>query len=255
MSSTTPNDLRAIAAAVARQVGSEVVRRRRGDFSWTTKSSASDVVTEIDTWAEAEVVRLISEQRSDDGFLGEEGTSTTGTSGVRWVIDPVDGTTNLLYDLPGYSVSIAAEIDGVVLAGAVCDPIRSEVFAAAVGGGATLDGMPIRASEKADLPTSLIGTGFSYLAEQRVAQADQLRTVLAEVRDIRRIGGAALDLCSVACGRYDGCYERGLSPWDSAAGALIAREAGARVTEGELTIAAAPGIAEALFDLLERIGA
>lgn len=255
MNQPTPGELRMIAESVAHQVGTEVLRRRQSEFSWTTKSSASDVVTEIDTWAEAEVVRLIAEHRPDDGFFGEEGTRTSGTTEIRWVIDPVDGTTNLLYDLPGYSVSIAAECDGVVVAGAVCDPIRDEVFAAASNDGATLNGKTIRTSDKADLPTALIGTGFSYLAEQRVIQADQLRTVLAEVRDIRRIGGAALDLCSVACGRYDACYERGLSPWDSAAGALIASAAGATVSEGDLTVAAAPGIAKAFFELLERVGA
>ena len=251
----SPEQLRQLASTIAKSVGTEVGHRRTNDFTWTTKSSATDVVTEIDTWCEEEVVRRISESRPDDGFLGEEGTSTVGTSGVRWVIDPVDGTTNLLYDLPGYGVSIAAQIDEVTVAGAVFDPIRDELFSGAIGEGATLDGGAIRASDKSDLATALVGTGFSYLADGRREQAEQLVSIISQVRDIRRIGGAALDLCSVACGRLDASYERGLSPWDSAAGVLIAREAGAHAVEGPLTIAAAPGIAEAFVLMLESVGA
>ena len=168
-----------LASTIAKSVGTEVRHRRANDFTWTTKSSTTDVVTEIDTWCEEEVVRRISESRPDDGFLGEEGTSTVGTSGVRWVIDPVDGTTNLLYDLPGYGVSIAAQIDEVTVAGAVFDPIRDEMFSGAIGEGATLDGRAIRASDKSDLATALVGTGFSYLADGRTEQAEQLVTIIS----------------------------------------------------------------------------
>lgn len=248
-------ELRDLAASVAEIVGREVGLRRVRIGSVTTKSASGDVVTDIDTWSEEAVVQRISAVRPDDGFLGEEGTSTAGRTGIRWVIDPVDGTTNLLYDLPGYSVSIAAEVAGTAVAGAVYDPIRDELFAAATGEGATRNRIPIGVTDKTDLSTSLIGTGFSYLPENRVRQAQQLCTIIPEVRDIRRFGGAAIDLCSVACGRFDGWYERGLSPWDSAAGALIAIEAGAVVTDGDLTIAAAPGIDDALRELLERVGA
>lgn len=250
-----PVELRELAGNVAREVGREVLRRRQGSFSWETKSSPTDVVTEIDIWAEREVVAKIAALRPDDGFLGEEGTSRPGTTGLIWVIDPVDGTTNLFYDLPGYGVSIAASIDEEVVAGAVFDPIRDELFTSAKGRGATRNGDAISVSSKTDLSTSLIGTGFSYYAEERIGQVESLVKIIPLIRDIRRAGGAALDLCYVACGRLDACYERGLSRWDSAAGALIAAEAGAKVLEGELTAAAAPGIADALFDLLADVDA
>jgi myo-inositol-1(or 4)-monophosphatase len=248
-------EFRRIAETLAEVVGLEAGDRRQDDFSWSTKSSISDVVTEIDTWAEDEIVRRVCELRPNDGFLGEEGTSTPGTTGVLWVIDPIDGTTNLLYDIPGYSVSIAVQVEGTTVAGAVFDPVRREVFSAAAGGGATRNGDAITASTASELSVSLIGTGFSYRAEQRRDQAKVLATVLPAVRDIRRMGGAALDLCAVACGRLDASYERGLSPWDSAAGALIALEAGAIVDDRELTWTSAPGIADAFRALLTSAGA
>lgn len=244
-----------MAEAVAATVGREVAIRRKGEFVWTTKSSNSDVVTEIDTWSEETVVAMLSERRPDDGFLGEEGTSHQGTSGITWVIDPVDGTTNLLYDLQGYSVSIAARTNDEVVAGAVFDPVRDELFSAGLGQGASLDGAPISVAPITDLSVALVGTGFSYLADKRREQAESLMTLLPQVRDIRRAGGAAMMLCEVAAGRLDACYERGLSPWDSAAGALIAAEAGAITHEGELVYAAAPGIAEPFIALLETMGA
>ncbi|MFT7476231.1 MAG: myo-inositol-1(or 4)-monophosphatase [Verrucomicrobiales bacterium] len=248
---TEAAELRTIAEMVARTVGGEVAMKRRGDFTWSTKSSTSDVVTEIDTWAELAVVEQISALRPGDGFLGEEGTDTKGSTGIRWVIDPVDGTTNLLYDIPGYSVSIAAEVDGVSVAGAVFDPVRVELFSGAVGHGATRNGDAISVSEATDLETALVGTGFSYLTDRRREQAVSLQFLLPAVRDIRRLGGAALDLCAVACGRTDAFYETGLSPWDSAAGALIAAEAGAIVETGDLTWACGPGLAEAFVALLD----
>lgn len=246
---------REIAGDIATTVGREVADRRDGDFEWKTKSSVSDIVTEIDTWAENEIVRRIIELRPHDGLLGEEGTSTPGTTGAVWVIDPVDGTTNLLYDIPGYSISIGVQVEGSTVAGAVFDPVRDELFSASQGGTATRNGATIRASSATELSSSLVVTGFSYRAEQHRAQAVTLETVLPEVRDIRRLGGAALDLCSVACGRVDAFYERGLSPWDSAAGALIAAEAGATVDDRELTWASGPGIADAFRELLLRAGA
>lgn len=255
MTSPDLTELRSIAVDASARIGGEVAKRRQVDFSWSTKSSRSDVVTEIDTWSELAIVDDISKRRPDDGFLGEEGTSRPSRSGVTWIIDPVDGTTNLLYDLPGYSVSIAAEFEGSVIAGAVYDPIRLEVFSAATAQGATRDGDPISVSTKADLETALVGIGFSYDADQRVRQAEQLREILPVVRDVRRMGGAALDLCSVACGRLDAYFERGLSPWDSAAGGLISSEAGADVTTGDLTTAATPGIAKAFQQLLTDVGA
>lgn len=244
-----------IAAEIATEVGEQVIDRRSAGFEWSTKSTSADVVTEIDTWAEEEIVRRITVARPNDGLLGEEGASSQGTTGVVWVIDPIDGTTNLLYDLPGYGVSIAAQVEGRTVAGAVYDPVRLELFAAASGGGATRNDHPISPSAATDLSTALVATGFSYQPEMRRSQAVVLHTVLPAVRDIRRSGGAALDLCAVACGRVDAEFERGLSPWDSAAGALIATEAGAIVEDRELTWASAPGIAEAFRDLLRTAGA
>jgi len=189
--------------------------------------------------------------------VGEEGTDVTGTTGVCWIVDPLDGTTNFLYGLPGFGVSIAAEVDGTVVAGVVLDAVRGELFAATLGGGATRNGTSIHASAATDLSLALVATGFSYDATRRARQAAVLVEVLPHVRDIRRFGAAAVDLCSVACGRVDGYYERWLAPWDLAAGGLIAREAGAVVTDFDggparagAVVAAPPAIAPALRDLL-----
>lgn len=231
----------------------------RSNISVETKSSMTDMVTEIDRWSEATIVDTIAALRPADGFLGEEGASLPSETGVVWVIDPIDGTTNFLYDLPGFSISIAARVDGVDLVGAVHDPIRDERFRAIQGRGATRNGAPIHASAKADLGTALVATGFSYEADRRRAQAEALTILLPEVRDIRRFGGAALDLCAVACGRVDAYYERGLGPWDCAAGAVIAAEAGAIVQDrqppGGAFAAAAPGIAAEFFALVDNSGA
>jgi myo-inositol-1(or 4)-monophosphatase len=226
-----------------------------------TKSTHTDMVTEMDRAAEALIVERLLGARPDDGMLGEEGTNRAGTSGVRWIVDPLDGTTNYLYALPGFNVSIAAEVAGEVVAAAVFDVVREELFSATLGRGATRDGTSIHASEAGELSRALIGTGFSYDAQRRGKQAAVLVEVLPQVRDIRRSGAAAIDLCSVACGRLDGFYERGLAPWDLAAGGLIAREAGAVVTAidggplGDDVVAAARGIAHALRALVHEAGA
>jgi myo-inositol-1(or 4)-monophosphatase len=176
---------------------------------------------------------------------------------VVWLIDPIDGTTNYLYGLWGTAVSVAASLDGTVVAGVVHDLIRDQRFRATRAGGATLDRAPITVSGEDVLQSALVATGFSYDPERRREQATVLVEVLPRVRDIRRFGGAALDLCSVACGRVDAYYERGLSPWDHAAGALIAREAGAvaEVSRDGDALAATPGIHAELADLLRSIGA
>jgi myo-inositol-1(or 4)-monophosphatase len=227
-----------------------------------TKSTRTDMVTEMDRAAEALIVRELLGARPDDGMLGEEGTDRPGTSGVRWIVDPLDGTTNYLYALPGFAVSIAAEVDGSVRAGVVYDVVHDELFAATTGGGATRNDAPIVASDQHELPLALIATGFAYDAARRAAQAAALVHVLPHVRDVRRFGAAAVDLCSVACGRVDAYYERGLAVWDLAAGGLIASEAGAIVTsfdggpaEAGTVVAAAPGIAEDLRALLRSAGA
>jgi len=201
--------------------GRGVARDRIG-----TKSSSTDMVTEVDHASEEFIARRIREARPGDGILGEEGSSSEGTTGVRWVIDPLDGTTNFLYGFPAYAVSIAVEVEGEAVAGVVHDVARGETFAAAKGRGATLNGESIRVSEKTELGTALIGTGFGYSPERRRNQAALVASVLPAIRDIRRAGSAALDLCYVACGRLDGYFEQGIQHWDHAAGVLIVREAG-----------------------------
>ena len=245
-------ELRALAEQIASEVGMEILERRAAGFSWETKSTSTDVVTEIDTWSEERIVELISASRPDDGVLGEEGAAREGTTGITWVIDPVDGTTNFLYDLVGYSVSVGVELHGSAIAGAVYDPLRAELYSAAVGHGATRNGERISASEQDNLAHALVATGFSYSPDVRREQAKSLIEILPNVRDIRRFGGAALDLCQVASGRVDAYFELNIQPWDGSAGALIASEAGAEVTLGEMTMASAPGIASELSALLGR---
>jgi fructose-1,6-bisphosphatase/inositol monophosphatase family enzyme len=220
------------------------------------------MVTEVDRACEALIVGGLRAARPQDAIVGEEGTADEGTTGVRWLVDPVDGTTNYLYGIPGFSASIAAEIDGDRAVGVVHDVLHGEVFAAVVGRGATRNGVPIRCSDKADLPTALVATGFAYDPSRRERQAAVLGQVLPKIRDIRRMGAASVDLCSVACGRVDAYYEKGLGPWDLAAGALIASEAGARVgdldggaAKGDMVLAAAPALFEPLRALLRAAGA
>ncbi len=258
--SLDPAELLAIAdRALDRVVPALLAPDARLDLDVGTKSSGTDMVTAMDRWSEATIVETITSSRPDDGILGEEGTFRPSRSGVTWIIDPIDGTTNFLYDIPGYSVSIAARIDDVDVIGAVHDPIRDERFRATRGDGATRNGLPISVSTKDHLGTSLVATGFSYESNRRRAQAEVLTRVLPAVRDIRRFGGAALDLCALACGRVDAYYERGLGEWDTAAGALIAIGAGAIVDDrgptGGAFSGAAPEVFAAFVRLLDEAGA
>jgi myo-inositol-1(or 4)-monophosphatase len=227
-----------------------------------TKSSATDMVTEMDRASEDLIVGALLGARPDDGIVAEEGSARDGTSGVRWVIDPLDGTTNYLYDFPGWSVSIAAEVGGDVVAGVVLDAVHGDLYTAARGRGARCNGEPIACSTQADLADALLATGFNYDPDKRRAQARVLVDLLPQVRDIRRVGSAAMDLCMVARGRVDGYWEQGLSWWDLAAGSLIAHEAGADVSAidgGPIVpgsvLAATPGIAVPLRALLGALGA
>ena len=237
--------------------------RPRGPLEVTaTKSSATDIVTVMDQRAERLVVDRITAARPDDGFLGEEGAATEGTSGVTWVVDPIDGTVNYLYEIPAYAVSVAARIGDQVVAGAVVNPVTGETWTAVRGQGAWLDGAPIRVNAPPELAMALVATGFGYAAERRARQAEILRSVLPLVRDVRRAGAASLDLCALACGRVDAYYEQGLKPWDLAAGGLVAQEAGATVgglpgrPAGEsLVVAAAPELFAALEELLAGLDA
>ncbi|TBO54402.1 inositol monophosphatase, partial [Streptomyces kasugaensis] len=252
-----------LALEAARRAGTLLREGRPADLGVAaTKTSPIDVVTEMDIASEKLITGFLAEHRPDDGFLGEEGASVAGTSGVRWVIDPVDGTVNYLYGLPSWAVSIAAEKDGETVAGVVAAPMRGETYRAVLGGGAYRDGERLHHRPAPPLSQALVATGFGYLAERRAGQAEVVRTLLPRVRDIRRGGSAAIDLCDVACGRLDAYYERGLNPWDLAAGELIAREAGAltggrpgEAASGELTLAASPALFEQLQPLLDELGA
>lgn len=223
-----------------------------------TKSSRTDMVTEMDRASEALVRDLVLGARPDDGFLGEESDESTGTSGVRWVVDPLDGTTNYLYGHAGWNVAVAAELDGRGVVGVVHDPLQGDVFAARLGGGATRNGRTIAVSEQRQLATALCATGFAYDPDRRRRQAEVLAAVIPQIRDVRRVGAAAVDICSVACGRLDAYWERGLGPWDLAAGAVIATEAGAVVGDPDelgYVLVAPPALFEALRRLLDVAGA
>jgi myo-inositol-1(or 4)-monophosphatase len=223
-----------------------------------TKTSATDMVSEVDRGAEAAVAEVLSACRPDDGLLGEEGTARPGSTGIRWVVDPLDGTTNYLFGIPHFGVSVAAEADGTTLVGIVMDPCHHETWTAVRGWGARRNGRPARvASRRSSLPTALVATGFGYRQARRAWQGTVAANVLPRVRDIRRFGSAALDLCWTAGGRYDAYYEWGLNPWDLAAGALICAEAGGRVEalEGRLIVATTPELFGPFCELLNEAGA
>ena len=258
-----PGVLLRVATGLAVDAGALLLDRLgRTRTSVSTKSSPTDMVTEVDRASERLIVEGLRDARPGDGVLAEEGTDAEGSTGVRWVVDPLDGTTNYLYGLPAFSVSIAAEVEGRTLVGVVHDPSRGETFTARRGQGARLGARALRCSAPPDLGDALVGTGFSYERERRERQAEVLRTVLPRVRDIRRGGSAALDLCWVGAGRLDAFYEKGLAPWDGAAGALIASEAGATTGDldggpasGAFTLAAPEGLFEPLRRLLAEAGA
>ena len=244
---------------IARQAATHVIgplqaARADTELAVETKSSGSDLVTAMDRWVEQTLVEFLTAQRPDDGIIGEEGSTRVSRSGVEWVLDPIDGTTNFVRDLPGFSVSIAARQDGHEVAGLVVDPIRNEWFEASADGGARVNGSPLSVSEPKDLSHSLIATGFSYDANQRQAQGELLTHLLPHVADIRRFGGAAIDCCGVAAGRFDAYFETGLQDWDIAAGSLIVRQAGGLTFDfrrsGGPFVAVAPNIADPLLAVL-----
>jgi myo-inositol-1(or 4)-monophosphatase len=263
MTLTANTDLLELARRVALDAGALAARRRaEGVEIAATKSSIVDVVTLADREVEAFVRSAIADARPDDGFLGEESTGTVGGSGLTWIVDPIDGTVNYLYGIPQYAVSIAVVEGGAdpaewnALAGCVVNPANGEVFAAAQGGGAYLGSQRLQVNPGVSLEQTLLSTGFSYSAETRARQGQVLAGILGRVRDIRRAGSASLDLCWVAAGRLDAYAERGLNPWDHAAGALVVREAGGHVggfegdAEGIRFLLAAD---ESLAGLLEPI--
>jgi myo-inositol-1(or 4)-monophosphatase len=273
MTSTRPDaDLPASLLQLARATAEEaaaLVGAGRGTAAEhvDTKSSPVDVVTAVDTASEELIVARLLAARPDDGVLGEEGAARDGDSGVRWVVDPIDGTVNFLYGLPAYAVSIAAQVDGRTEVGVVLNVATGELFTAVRGQGAWLttpgsDARQLHGSVPGSLEQTLVATGFGYRVEQRRLQGAVVAELLPEVRDIRRYGCASLDLCAVAAGRVDAYYELDLKPWDHAAGALVAAEAGLVVTGTEgrpfaepMAVVAAPTIAGPLVELLERLHA
>lgn len=219
--------LRALAEATARDTGMWVAAQRRHGVGITSKkSTATDLVTLLDQGAETRIVERLRSCRPGDAIVGEEGANEVGSTEIQWLIDPIDGTTNLVYDLGGYAISIGALDAQGALAGAVYVPSSGELFSAHRGGGATCDGVAISPSAARELGQALVGTGFSYDADRRRLQAQRMALLLPQVRDLRRFGAAAVDLCLVACGRLDVYFEQHLNAWDTAAGALIAAEAG-----------------------------
>lgn len=259
-------DFAGLAADIAREAGDMLLAKRPArPEAVETKSSQTDVVTALDRASEELIRARIRAARPDDAVLGEEG-GETGTGRVRWLVDPIDGTVNFMYGLPDWAVSVAVEVDGEIVAGVVNVPTRGELFTASRGGGAELSraGAPperLACNTGVPLPQAMIATGFGYLPERRAVQGQVLSRLIGQVRDIRRRGSAAVDLCSVASGQVDAYYERGLMPWDLAAGGLIASEAGARIGglrgaphSGEFVLCAAPGLFEDLHDLLVPLG-
>jgi myo-inositol-1(or 4)-monophosphatase len=223
-----PAVLRALAEAVAREAGAQLLEAFAGPAeAVTSKSSPTDLVSAADRAAEELIHGRLAAARPDDGFLGEEGGSAEGSTGLRWVVDPLDGTTNFLFGIPQWSVSIACEDAGGVVAGVVYDPLRDELFAAERGGPLLVDGEAVRPARRAGgLAGALVATGFGYEADVRRAQAAIASRLLPEVRDIRRLGSAALDLAWTAAGRYDAYFEHGIQRWDVAAGELLCAAAG-----------------------------
>ncbi|HET9141770.1 inositol monophosphatase family protein [Actinophytocola sp.] len=256
-------DLLGVAETVAREAA-ELARSYRDEAirQVDTKSSETDPVTAADRATERLIRTRLAELRPGEPVLGEEegGGGGAGAGTVRWVVDPIDGTVNYLYGYPWYAVSVAAQVDGVSVAGVVLEPASGRCWAAERGAGATLDGVPLRVSAAERLDLALVGTGFAYRPDRRRRQAAGVAELMGRLRDIRRSGSAALDLCAVAAGWLDGYFEHGLSRWDWAAGALIAEEAGALVRlPGELRgpdllLAATPGIAEELTAALDEAG-
>jgi myo-inositol-1(or 4)-monophosphatase len=263
--SAAPDALADLAESIAHEAAALAVQHRAAGVEVADrKSSIADVVTAADREVEALIRRRISEARPDDAFFGEESGAATGSSGLTWVVDPIDGTVNYLYGSPAYAVSIGV-VRGVPdpsmwepVAGVVIAPATGQVFRAVAGGPATLDGRPLSVSAPDSLAETLVATGFGYTADRRWEQAAVLAGLITEVRDIRRGGAAALDCCAVGAGTVDAYYERGINPWDMAAGSIVAAAAGAVVHTWEAGdtrsfLFAAPSIAEDLLTLVRTL--
>jgi myo-inositol-1(or 4)-monophosphatase len=248
-----------LAEEIARAAGAQLRAAFETELRIETKSSPTDLVSEADVAAETLIRDRLLAARPDDGMLGEEGSDTRGSSGLRWIVDPLDGTTNFLFGIPQWGVSIAVEDEQGMLAGVVYDPMRDELWAARRGEPPTLDGRPFDGREHAsELAQALVATGYGYEADVRAAQAETSGRVLPLVRDIRRMGSAAIDLAWTAAGRYDAYFERGIKTWDFAAGALICESAGLEVRHLNPVppmdagiLVAPPALADALAALID----
>lgn len=244
---TALEPLAELALDIAREAGDLIKRTRDAGVEIAeTKSSSTDIVTAADRASEELIAARIRAARPEDGILGEEGSDSVGTSGVRWVVDPIDGTVNYAHGLPAYAVSIGVEVDGAIAVGVVLSPATGLEYTAVHGGGAWRNGEPIRVAAPVALDKALVGTGFSYERDLRISQTKTFARLLPQIADIRRIGSCALDLCAIADGSLDAYVEEGIGgAWDYAAGALIAQEAGADVEVltgvfGRILVLAAP---------------
>jgi myo-inositol-1(or 4)-monophosphatase len=262
---STADELLAVAVRIAREAAATARRMRAEAITDVqTKSTDTDVVTAADRAVERQVVEALRAERPGDSVLGEEygGTAPADPGAVRWILDPIDGTVNYLYGLPQYAVSLAAEVDGVVVAGVVLNAATGDEWTATLGGGAWRDGRRLHGSRRDTLDQTLLATGFGYDAKRRAHQGAVVAALLTRVRDIRRFGAAALDLCMAAEGMVDAYFEKGLNPWDHAAGGLIAAEAGLRVSGidggpagAEMLIAAPVAVYDALVAALAELDA
>ena len=263
--STSPelaDELRTVATSLARQAGDIALRgRKSGPLSATTKSSPIDMVTQYDKSSEVLITEGLARLRPNDAIVGEEGASKAGTSGITWHIDPIDGTTNFYFDLPMWAVSIGAVDENGPVAGAVYAPALADMFSAARGAGATLNDLPIAVRNNRDITDALVCTGFSYRIHEREHHAQRVAAMVMKVRDIRRFGAAAIDLCFVACGRLDAYFEEHLHSWDLVAGQIIATEAGAVISDYEgnpvtprQVLVSTPGVYDALVHLITTSG-
>lgn len=252
-------ELLALACELARDAGALLLERFDGgrERALESKSTPTDLVSEADLASERLIAERLAAARPTDGFLGEEGGGSEGTSGLTWVVDPLDGTVNFLFSIPQWCVSVAVRDERGVLAGAIFDPCRDELFSATREGAALLNGAPIAPSDRAELASAMVATGFAYDASVRAAQAAVFARLIPRVRDIRRFGSAALDLAWTAAGRYDAYFERSTKPWDIAAGTLVCERAGLTVRELPErerlplgVLAAVPALAGPLFELV-----
>lgn len=248
MSADLRSELVAIAETVARAAG-QLLMDRPDSFTLTEKSSAVDFATQMDEQAERLIVKSLLAVRPDDGIIAEEGAAQQSKSGITWVIDPLDGTVNYLYGLPGWNISIAAKDKDGVVAGVVYAPSVGALWKAAKGGGAFLNNKAIKCNDPINLNMALIATGFSYDLELRKEQGSRIQRLIPQIRDIRRNGAAAVDLCYVAMGAVDAYFESSLKEWDFAAGGLIATEAGAIISgrsggapDGDMVVCAGPSL-------------